>query len=217
MTIRQTAEHTGIYKTTRQSLERPLDTRKPVPIQQLADLRAILGGPGDAVRRECATWLADTERDLRAILDPAGVEPTIRADAEAAWGTLAMVRVVIAKSTIDAESAYWIFRLGREVEKLAVRPFELLVDKGRRLVRWHGRTCAVTKREHDILSSVTGTTEPLLRQVVKRAWGAAYQSRIRDRYDKAISRLNEKLCDAGIPWGLHVRGDRLVRDETPPA
>jgi len=86
MASKTTIEDTGIYRTTRRSLDRPLDVRKPITFQQAADLRAILGGPGDAARREQTTWLADTERDLKAILDAAGAGPTIRADAEAAWG-----------------------------------------------------------------------------------------------------------------------------------
>jgi len=126
-------ENSGIYRTTRRSLDRPLDVRRPITSQQAADLRALLGGPGDAEHREQTTWLDNIERDLKAILDAADTGPTIRGDAEAAWGSLGMVKGAIARGdACTVEGLYWAFRLGREVERLAVRPIEHIAVFGRR-------------------------------------------------------------------------------------
>jgi hypothetical protein len=125
---------------------------------------------------------------------------------------------LVGKSCEEVASRAYV--LGLLIGRLQARerelPFELLVDREHRLVFRHGRICKVTKRQHDILLCVKSLAESSLRQVVKSAWGAPYQSCNRGRYDKEISRLNKTLHDHGIGLSLHVRGERLVCDKIPP-
>jgi len=50
-----------------------------------------------------------------------------------AWVTLSMVRVLLARrAACTTEAGFWFYRLGREVERLAVRPVEPLAKRGRK-------------------------------------------------------------------------------------
>lgn len=105
------------------------------------------------------------------------------------------------------------FRIGAKFKQMAVRPFEPLVKKGRRLISWYGRTCDVTRREHVILSCTLGRHEITLQRVVKHAWKETYNPAHRTKYDTTFNRLNQRLVNSGIPISFHVRGAKLIREQ----
>jgi len=105
------------------------------------------------------------------------------------------------------------YMVGVLSDRIYVRQFEgaakIAKDSGKAF-RWRGTWLRVTPKERLILEAMITTTELPLAELVRWVWKKTYNADYRDTFDQAFSRLNRKLADAGLPFQLHVRDDRLL-------
>jgi len=105
------------------------------------------------------------------------------------------------------------YGVGALSDRIYVRQFEgaAKIAKGKgKAYRWRGTWLRVTLKERLILEAMVTTNELLLDDLVRRVWKRTYHADYRGTYDQALSRLNRKITEAGLPIQLHVRDDRVI-------
>jgi len=103
-------------------------------------------------------------------------------------------------------------RVGRGLEKMAVRPFEELIRGDKHLIERNGRTCFVTDDQHRMLCYLKDkpAREASIDDFVREVFGQVYKAESRDRYDQQRFRLNKKLLDARVNLSIDISGDIIT-------
>ena len=200
--IETSVEHTGIYVET---------TQKASDVEGMKHLLSTM----ENCRNEMSSsWLDGAESAMKEALDSAHLFKGQKNDARTAMGHIRHIRFAIDQNDWGT-ALFETYQLGRVAQRFDVRAFEHPVAIGRKgLFHWRGHWIKLTAIEARIMAFMRERTRGSASQLFRRIYQARLDAGSRNKFDKALERLNKKLenHEPRILIRFHLQGGDVIRD-----